>query len=142
MKRVLGLSVILVVACSRPPEAPPAPVVSPTTASTPVAAPSPADPITGQVWLRTDPGVAAGDLLAFLSGGSLLMTSCGEPYRLARWQREGDTLQWDEDGEPIRVRVLAVDADSLQLEFQLRGGPEIRSYRASREARVCPDLER
>jgi len=137
MKRLVGgIAVACLAACSRPPEAPPAPQVAAP------AAPAPADPVLGQVWLRVDPGAAPGDLLAFLSGGSLLMTSCGEPYRLARWQREGDGLRWEEDGEPIRVRVLTVDADSLRLEFQLRGGPEIRSYQARREARVCPDLPR
>ncbi|MDP3858800.1 MAG: hypothetical protein Q8Q73_13670 [Stagnimonas sp.] len=129
MRRALGLLVALLAACSAAPEAP-APVATA------------GDRLTDQVWLRADPGAAPGDLLAFLAGGALLMTSCGEPYRLARWQRQGDSLQWDEDGEPIRARLLALDGEALKLEFLLRGGPETKRYRASREARVCPDLPR
>ena len=136
MRMMIALSALLLAACSRTPGVPPSP-------PEPAAAQhSAVDPLTAETWLRSDPGAAPGDLLVFLSGGSLLMSSCGEPYRLARWQREGDGLVWDEDGEPIRARVVAVDAETLKLEFQLRGGAETKSYRASREARVCPDLPR
>lgn len=139
MKATLLLLATLPIACSRP-ALPPA--ESPPAASSATPSASVNDPLTREVWLRSDPPAAPGELLAFLPGGSLLMTSCGEPYRLARWQREGDTLRWDEDGEPVRARLVAVDGEALRLELQLRGGPEPRRYRAGREARTCPDLPR
>lgn len=137
------LALLTLVACSRPADTP-VPVAAPTPAPAAGAASAAtsADPLTAQLWLRADGGAAPGELLAFLPGGSLLMTSCGETYRQARWTREGATLRWDEDGEPITARVLAVDDSALQLEFGLRGGPEPRQYRASRESRACPDLPR
>lgn len=132
------LALLVLTACGRPSEVPaalPPPVPAP--AAIPAAA---SDPLTAQLWLREDPGAAPGELLAFLPGGSLLVTSCGETYRQARWQREGATLRWDEDGEPIRARVISVGEAALQLEFELRGGPEPRRYRASQESRACPEL--
>ena len=138
MRMVSGLISLLLAACSRPPEA--TATATAAVAVTPV--PAATDPLTDQIWLRADPSAASGELLAFHSGGGLLMTSCGEPYRLARWQRQGDSLQWDEDGEPIRAGILALDEETLKLEFQLRGGSETKRYSASRAARVCPDLRR
>ena len=140
MKRMIPLLALLVLAgCGRPAEVP-APLAAPAPVpATPVPA---ADALTAQLWLRDDAGAAPGEVLAFLPGGTLLMTSCGETYRQARWQREGTTLRWDEDGEPIRARVISVGEAALQLEFELRGGLEPRRYRASRESRACPDLPR
>ena len=64
--------------------------------------------VVDRVWIDTDPKAAKGTLRAFLSDGTLVMTSCTETYRLAPWRWvDGSTLVWEEDGRSIRGEVVA-----------------------------------
>ena len=60
----------------------------------------------GKTWLSTDASAARGTIRVFLSDGTLLMDSCGETYRLARWtSMNGTRIAWEEDGARIEADV-------------------------------------
>src|SRR5262245_7195784 len=63
------------------------------------ATPPPAPPLlVGKIWLSTDQTAAPGTLRVFLPDGTLVMTSCVETYRLARWTSMGaGRISWQED---------------------------------------------
>lgn len=130
------LAGLLLVACGRQPEpATTPPVIGPAAA---------ADPLVGRLWLREDAGAPAGELRIFLSDGNLLMSSCVETYRTARWQRLApDIVRWEEDGASVEAGLQLLGATELQLELRLRGGEhQLQHYRAVQTERVCPDLPR
>ncbi|ROH91785.1 hypothetical protein ED208_05210 [Stagnimonas aquatica] len=131
------LAALWLAACGRAPQPAAAPLAT-------APALLPADPLTGKVWLRRDADAPPGELRIFLPDGNLLMSSCVETYRIARWQRDGaDAIHWDEDGARIEARLPRLDGEQLQLELQLRGGEhQLQHYQASNTARVCPDLPR
>lgn len=93
-----------------------------------------------RVWLDEDPEAPRGSLLVFLSDGSLLMTSCGETWRLAAWRWvEGSRIVWEEDGVIVRADVALVGGDVLALSLELDGGEtRSRSFRLARAPMVCP----
>ena len=138
MRRALLLLLVLplLAACARP------------------GVPSPALPGSGskgmrelvenRVWIDESPQAAAGTLRAFLSDGTLVMTSCTETYRLAPWRWvEGGTLVWEEDGRVLRAEVAVVERDTLGLVVDLGGGEQIEQrFRAAKAPVVCPDLPR
>jgi hypothetical protein len=96
-----------------------------------------------RVWIGQDSDVAPGTLRAFLSDGTLVMTSCVEVYRLAPWRWvEGSTLVWEEDGATIRAEVALASRSELVLVLDLADGPVTRSYHAAQAPVVCPDLPR
>lgn len=131
------LAALLLVACGRQPES----ATTPPVLATAVA---PADPLTGTVWLRRDAGAPAGELRIFLPDGNLLMSSCVETYRIARWQRIApDTVRWEEDGVRVEAGLKLLGATELQLELRLRDGEhQLQQYQTLNAARVCPDLPR
>ena len=131
------LAALLLVACGRSPE----PAATPPLITPAVA---PADPLTGKVWLRLDAGAPAGELRIFLPDGNLLMSSCVETYRIARWQRVApDTVRWEEDGASVEAGLKLLGATELRLELRLRGGEhQLQHYQTLNAARVCPDLPR
>lgn len=93
-----------------------------------------------RVWVDTGDDVPRGTLRAFLSNGTLVMTSCSETYRLAPWRWvEGSTLVWDEDGAFIRARVAYPGRDEMTLVMDLGGEIVSRTYRLTRAPAVCPD---
>lgn len=103
----------------------------------------PADRLTDRVWVRTDPSGLPGVMRIFLSDGTLLMDSCWETYRLARWQRESDTaIRWREDAADLRAAIRALDDSALVLAVSLRGGEEEQHYTAAPIPYVCPDMPR
>ena len=62
----------------------------------------------------------AGTLRAFLSDGTLVMTSCVETYRLAPWRWvEGAQLVWEEDGRSIRAEVVLAERTTMVLVVDL-----------------------
>ncbi|HET9067866.1 MAG TPA: hypothetical protein VFN28_04425, partial [Amaricoccus sp.] len=97
-----------------------------------------------RVWIDESPEAAAGTLRAFLSDGTLIMTSCTETYRLAPWRWvEGSTLVWEEDGNVLRAEVAIVERDTLALVVELAGGEELEQrFHAAKAPIVCPDLPR
>ena len=99
--------------------------------------------VENRVWIDQDPEAARGTLLAFMSDGTLVMTSCVETYRLAPWRWvEGATLVWEEDGRVLRAEVALVGRDELALAIDLGGETVTREYRAAKSPVVCPDLPR
>lgn len=94
-----------------------------------------------RVWVDTGDDAPRGSLRAFLSDGTLIMTSCTETYRLAAWRWvEGTTLVWDEDGAFIRAEVGFPERDAMALTMDLDGETVTRTYRLTRAPVVCPDL--
>ncbi|WP_299134714.1 hypothetical protein [uncultured Amaricoccus sp.] len=93
-----------------------------------------------RVWLDQGADAPAGDLRIFLSDGTLVMTSCGEVYRLApwRWIDEG-TLVWEEDGKSIRADVAVIERREMALVIDPDGLNAGREYRAAEAPVVCPD---
>lgn len=119
-----------------------------------IGLPSPAMPGSGnkgmedllrdRVWIDQSPAVAPGTLRAFLSDGTLLMTSCVETYRLAPWRWvSGARIVWEEDGQNINAEVVVVSEDTLGLAIELVDGTtETHTFKAARSPVVCPDMPR
>ena len=94
-----------------------------------------------RVWLKTDPEAAPGAFRAFLSDGTLVMTSCVEVYRLAPWRWiDGAALVWEEDGRSIRGEVVLAGRDQMILAIELDGATDTRRFSAAQTPIVCPDL--
>ena len=97
--------------------------------------------VENRVWIDQDPEAARGTLLAFMSDGTLVMTSCVETYRLAPWRWvEGGTLVWEEDGRNLRAEVALVEKGALALVMDIGGETVTKNYQAAQSPVVCPDL--
>jgi hypothetical protein len=97
--------------------------------------------VTDRVWLDTGPDAPSGTLRAFLSDGTLVMTSCVEVYRLAPWRWiDGAALVWEEDGRSIRGEVVLAGRDQMILAIELDGATDTRRFSAAQTPIVCPDL--
>ena len=96
--------------------------------------------IVGKTWLSTDASAAAGTIRIFLPDGTLLMDSCGETYRLARWASINDTrIEWEEDGARIEADVTQAAPDVLELRLHLKTEVKVDRYRLAQVPSVCPD---
>ena len=96
----------------------------------------------GQVWIATDSSAAPGTLRIFLPDGTLVMDSCGETYRLVRWESlDGDRIAWLEDVSRIEADIARGTSDELRLRLRLAGG-EVKdeNYRLARVPYTCPDV--
>ena len=145
MRSSLLLAAILLLSCQPAERA--APAADPNAAAPAPSAPAAAVPssptFTGKLWTRTEPAEPLGTLRIFLTDGTLLMDSCWETYRLARWRQEGaDTIVWDEDGQEIRAAILAATDDELRLRLELVSGAVEEQYRLADAPFVCPDMPR
>lgn len=99
--------------------------------------------LANQFWASTDDGSPPGSALVFLEDGTLLLHSCWEVYRLARWEMVSDSaLRWDEDGREIRGDVIAVAGRDLVLRLHLTSGSEEQRFRRAEVPFVCPELPR
>jgi hypothetical protein len=126
---VCAVLAIVAVACGGPgaPAPPAAPEVRP-----------PA--FVGTTWLSVDPAAPRGTIRIFLADGTLVMDSCFETYRLARWESlGGGRVAWQED--TARIEAEVVDSTPGELRLRLRLTQEIREerYRAAPVPFVCPD---
>ncbi len=103
-----------------------------------------ADLLRDRVWIDEGADAPEGTLRAFLSDGSLVMTSCVETYRLAPWRWVSDgKVVWEEDGANVRAEVVMIEKDTLVLAIDAGGGAvDTRTYRAAKSPVVCPDLPR
>ena len=96
-------------------------------------------PFDAKTWMSTDPSAAPGTLRIFLPDGTLVMDSCGETYRLARWRALDERrIEWQEDSARIEAEVTQVSSDRLQLRVHLRELKE-ENYRLAPVPFVCPD---
>jgi hypothetical protein len=94
----------------------------------------------GKTWLSTEPSAPLGTIRIFLPDGTLLMDSCGETYRLARWTSMNDTrIAWEEDTARIEADVTQAAADVLELRLHLRSEVKVERYRLAKIPYVCPD---
>jgi hypothetical protein len=95
----------------------------------------------GKAWRSTDSAAAPGTLRIFLTDGTLVMDSCVEVYRLARWRAIDERrIEWQEDTARLEAEVTQVGSDQLQLRLHLVGG-EIKqeNYRLASVPFVCPE---
>jgi len=94
----------------------------------------------GKTWLSTESSAPLGTIRIFLPDGTLLMDSCGETYRLARWTSMNDTrIAWEEDTSRIEADVTQAAADVLELRLHLRSEVKVERYRLAKIPYVCPD---
>ncbi len=102
-----------------------------------------ASSLTNRVWVRSDSTGLPGVMRIFLSDSTLIMDSCWETYRLARWQLESDSLlRWQEDGSDIRATIRSLRDTELVLLVSLRNSNEEQHYTAAAVPYVCPDMRR
>ena len=94
----------------------------------------------GTPWVSTDPSAPLGTLRIFLADGTLVMDSCGETYRLARWQSvDGGRITWQEDSARIDADFAQATPDTLHLRLHLVDGVRQETYRRADVPFVCPD---
>jgi hypothetical protein len=133
MRPALVLAALALAACARLPE-----VAMPGAGNDGTA-----ELVEDRVWIDVGEDAPSGSLRAFLSDGTLVMTSCVETYRLAPWRWvEGATLVWEEDGRTIRAEVALVERGEMALVMDLGGETVTRRYRRAQAPVVCPDLPR
>jgi hypothetical protein len=109
--------------------------------SAPTAAQVQPPSFVGRIWLSADPAAAAGSLRIFLPDGTMLMDSCGETYRLARWELVSATrIAWSEDGTRIEADLTEATPDQLRLRLHLVNEQKEERYRPAPVPYVCPDM--
>ena len=103
-----------------------------------------AELVENRVWIEDGPDAPLGSLRAFLSDGTLVMTSCVETYRLAPWRWvEGGTLVWEEDGRVLRAEIAMVERDVMGMVIDFGNDEHLsQRFRAANAPVVCPDLPR
>ena len=114
-----------------------------TDAPGPEAAGEAARMFVGKAWLSVDPSAAPGTLRSFLPDGTLIMDSCFETYRLARWRTVLDgVVEWNEDGAEIQAEVEQATPEELELRLKLKTEVKVERYRLAQAPVVCPDVPR
>ena len=94
----------------------------------------------GKTWVSVDPAAPLGTIRIFLPDGTLVMDSCFETYRLARWEAIDDRrVAWQEDTARIEAEVDETTAGELRLRLQLTQEIKEERYRAATVPFVCPD---
>lgn len=94
----------------------------------------------GRAWISADAAAAPGTMRIFLADGTLLMDSCGETYRLAKWRTvDRGRIEWTEDGARIAADVSQPRAGTLRLRLHLRSEIRDEHYRLATVPFVCPD---
>jgi hypothetical protein len=153
---VLSLLIMGLIACTQMPSAeisaPHSPAnAQPSTSVEPTASPAATGDLTqlfSHIWRVTaSPSQSSsGSIYIFLPNGTLLETSCVEPYRIATWtidKAAPRVLQVVEDGQPAFTAVIAQLSDTtLRLQQTLVQSNEKRdlTLTAVEQEFVCPDL--
>ena len=97
----------------------------------------------GKIWISTDSSAPRGTLRIFLPDGTLVIDSCGESYRLARWRALNERrIEWQEDTARIEAEVVRATEDDLQLRLHLVNELKDERYRLAEVPYVCPDTGR
>jgi len=95
----------------------------------------------GKSWMSTDSSAVPGTLRIFLADGTLVMDSCFETYRLARWRAIDERqIEWQEDTARIRAEVTEVSSNQLQLRLHLVSEVKEENYRLAEVPFLCPDI--
>lgn len=87
-----------------------------------------------------------GSIYIFLPNGTLLETSCGEPYRIALWSCDSEeplTLRITEDQRVVATwKISPVTTAELHVQKKLVRSAEMEdvTLRAVKGEFVCPDL--
>lgn len=137
LKRALPFIVLLALGgCQTEEAVPPAAVQEETVPQT--------DPsFVGKTWVSTTSPDLPGVMRIFLADGTLVMDSCWETYRLAKWRMaSGNELVWEEDGQEIRAGVES-GGEELVLRLHLVDGTiKEERYRPASVPYLCPDMKR
>ncbi len=133
-----ALAWLPVAACSQPAEAPGAPEPAP------VSRPPQTSALLTNAWRVTSPGRAPGSLYAFHPDGTLLMTSCVEVYRLARWSAHAaGRITIAEDRSIVyEAEIVDEQPERLTLRLYLRNEQVELTLEPATVPFVCPDLPR
>ena len=95
------------------------------------------------VWMRSDSTGLPGIMRIFLADGTLVMDSCWETYRLARWRPVSDTvLVWHEDTAPVEAHIEMTAEDEMRMVLVLVNDTLEERYRVGPVPYVCPDMVR
>lgn len=93
------------------------------------------------IWFRDDAGAPPGEIRVFAADGSLLMDSCFETFRIARWRRvDDDTIAWSEDTVEITADIVNATATNLTLALQLRNETVTQSWSQRDGEFLCPSI--
>jgi hypothetical protein len=106
------------------------------------------DLLVTRVWRVTEaPSQPAfGSVYIFLANGTLVETSCGEPYRIALWKRDPNdarVVQVTEDKQPAFVGTIReLSETTLRIDQKLTRLEDVRplTFTAVKVEFVCPDL--
>jgi hypothetical protein len=91
---------------------------------------------------------APGSIYIFLPNGTLLQTSCGEPYRIARWtidKAAPKVIRVNEDGQLAYTATISNLSDTtLQIQRSLVRSKENQALTltAVQQEFVCPDVRK
>ena len=100
-------------------------------------------PFVGKIWLSTDASAPLGTFRIFLPDGTLVMDSCVETYRLAKWRTLDERrVEWQEDSAKIEAEIAQPSPGELQLRVRLGGEINEQRYRLATVPFVCPDMPR
>jgi hypothetical protein len=79
-------------------------------------------------------------LRIFQADGTLVMDSCFETYRLAKWRAIDDRrVEWQEDTARIEAEVTQATSNQLQMRLHLVSEVKEENYRLAQVPFVCPD---
>lgn len=97
---------------------------------------------TNRVWVKEDAkNDLPGEMVIFLSDGTLVQDSCWETHRLSSWTMSGDTgITWNDDGMDIAASIVSVNSNELHLQLQLGNDKVDERYVAATVPYVCPDM--
>ena len=91
--------------------------------------------------MSTDRAAAPGTIRVFLADGTLVLDSCVETYRLARWTAiDANRIAWDEDGARIEAEIRQVSPDELEIRLHLVKEVKEERYRLAAVPYVCAEL--
>jgi hypothetical protein len=105
-------------------------------------------PLFRSIWrvTKSDRQPVRGSIYIFLPNGTLLETSCGEPYRIALWSRDSQdssNLRITEDQSVVATwKIVELTPTTLRLEKKLVRSEEKQdeTLTAVKQELVCPDL--
>lgn len=150
---VLSFLLMGLIACSQlsnaaNPQPPASSAVSPTSTPFKTASKTNLTQLFSRIWRITNAPSqpASGSIYIFLPNGTLLQTSCVEPYRIATWTIDKErprVLRVVEDGQlAFTAKIAELTDTTLRLQQNLVRSNEKRdiTLTAVEQEFVCPDL--